>query len=376
MGCQPEPAGGQVHRLCAQVGNIGGFQHCRMIRAFHAMNVSAVPFPFQKIRGTSCLGLLTSDRSPFMLSFPDPMKTSQAGYPIRCVLAALTAAVILSISIPHESKFLQELENAGHALLFGVVAIVMLKDRKAGRGAYFRTFFAATLLGVGTELMQSFEGRDAEVLDVVRDALGAAAFLGFTWTLRHGERAPRRFLIRMAALGIIVVVFWQPISTGAAFVQRWHSFPMIADFHSQLQARFCSTGNARLEICPAPWEATEYAAKVTFEPAHYSGFSISGPWPDWSTLREFDFTVYSGLPDPVSLNLRIHDAHHNNQYRDRFNKELEINPGLNFVKIPLTLVEKSPSGRRMDLARIRGIGLFVVKPANPFDLFLSDFKLH
>lgn len=296
-------------------------------------------------------------------------------YRIRCLATIALVVLLLSIPLGGESRLMQGLGNAGHAVLFGVVSVLFLMDRQAGKGPYLRAFFLALAFGIATELIQWMEGRDAELLDVVRDGLGAAAFLGVTWTIYYRTTPGKNLLIRLAAAGILLGVFWPPLLTGAALMHRWRTFPIIQDFDTTISTRLCSPGKIHLDFVSAPWNAEERAAQVTFEPVLYSGFAIEGPWPNWAGHQDLTFTVFSALQQTVWLEIRIHDSSHNNEFFDRFNHELSVQPGVNAVKIPLIIVESSPRGRRMDLGRIQAIGLFVIQPANSFDLYFGRFKL-
>jgi hypothetical protein len=296
-------------------------------------------------------------------------------YRIRCLAAIAVVALSLSISFGNGSRLLQELQNAGHALLFGVVSVLFLTDRKAGKGLYLRAFLLTLAFGIATELMQWVEGRDAELMDVVRDGLGAAAFLGVTWTIYYRTTPGKNFLIRLVSVCALLGVFCPSLLTAAALMHRWRRFPVIQDFDTTISTRFCSPGKIHLDFVSAPWNAEERAAQVTFEPALYSGFAIEGPWPNWAGHQDLTFTVYSALRQTVRLEIRIHDMHHNNEYSDRFNQELSIQPGLNAVEIPLIAVQSSLRGRQMDLGGIQAIGLFVVQSAKSFDLCFSRFQL-
>jgi hypothetical protein len=294
---------------------------------------------------------------------------------IRSLVTIVLVALVLTISFGEESKLWQELQNAGHALLFGAAAILLLRDLKADGREYLRAFSLTLGLGIATELMQWFGGRDAELLDVIRDGLGAAAFLGMAWTLQHPTPFLRLLMLRLAGAGILLGVFSPPMLTGAAMIHRWRTFPLIHEFDTAISARFCSARQARINLVAAPWNGNERAAQVTFEPAQYSGFTIDGPWPSWGSRGDLSFAVYSGQAQTIALNLRIHDVRHNNEHFDRFNQQLPIKPGMNAVRIPLDAIEKAPRGRRMDPAGIKAIGLFVTNPDRDFDLYFGRFLI-
>ncbi len=290
--------------------------------------------------------------------------------------AAIIIALLVLVSGLHthdESRFLQELENSSHSILFGLTAIALLRDRNGRPRSYVVAATAAFALGIGVELMQWLMGSDAEVMDAVRDISGIAAFLGISWAFQHVIPFRMRILIVLVGIAIMLTVFWPPILTASAIAYRWHRFPLIADFESPVETRLCSAGDARFYRISL---ADGHAGRIEFQQnALYSGFTIMGPFPDWSGYQNLTFIVDSGERDLVHLNLRIHDAQHNNDYGDRFNSELHIHPGRNWIKLPLHSIEISPAKRHMDMASIRAIGLFTIRPEKDFALTIDDLKL-
>jgi VanZ family protein len=294
-------------------------------------------------------------------------------YWVRAAFVVALVALVLSIQLHNESRLLQELEDSGHALLFGMAAFVLLPDRRAGWRVYVTVAIAATALGIGTELMQWIEGKDAEIADVLRDAAGTAVFLGIAAALQHQRSSWMRRLTIPAGLAVMVSIFLPPLVTASAIAYRWHKFPVIADFTSPLDTRFCTASNAQFRRTSSK---DRLAAQIEFgKKSSSSAFVINGPFPDWSGYKSLCFRVDSDLRDTIRVNLRIHDAQHNNDYDDRYNAELLINPGRNEIKIPMQSIERAPAHRRMNMASIRAIVLFVAQPRESFSLLVDDFRL-
>ncbi len=305
----------------------------------------------------------------------DSSRRFESAYWSRCIAAVVVVALVLSLPVRTDSRLVHELENSGHAVLFGIAAIVFLRRWRGGLWPYLLAGLVTIALGAATELMQWIEGGNADSLDVVRDGAGALAFLGFAWTLRRRDSILKHYLIRSGSIALILIVFLPPILTCAALAHRWLVFPVIADFRAKVENRFWSAGNREVDIVPAPWQKDGRAARLLYGPAEHPGLAISGPWPDWSGYRELSFLVYSECPETVMLTLRIHDAQHNNKYEDRFNTRLEIHPGLNPIEVPLSAVREAPRGRQMDFRRIRSVFLFMSRPGRPFNLYFGAFTL-
>ena len=299
----------------------------------------------------------------------------------KIVLLVLALALLGSVTLRDETRLIQELENAAHAPVFGIASLILLSTLKGSRKR--RTLLAwigAVVLGAAVEGLQAVTGRDVEALDILRDGAGAASFLLAHWTLQNGPATRAlRWTLRALAAGILILVFMPPALTGMAIATRYLRFPLIEDFESRWTQRLCSAGAVRFDVVEAPGgfqkAGGDRVARITFEPAQYSGWSISGPFPDWSGHRELAFEVYSELSEPVRMTLRIHDRWHNQAYRDRYNREFIIQPGVNQIRVPLGQVQGAPAGRRMDLAAIDGVGMFVVRPERSFVLYFDGFRL-
>jgi hypothetical protein len=114
---------------------------------------------------------------------------------------------------------------------------------------------------------------------------------------------------------------------------------------------------------------------VVFYPKRYPGIRIEEPYADWRGFSRFRVDVYSEWPTVRSLVIRIDDAHHTNEYEDRFNQAVTILPGLNHIVIPLDDIRQAPVGRELDLSAIKAIRLFAISPPEEFSLYVDNIRL-
>ncbi len=114
---------------------------------------------------------------------------------------------------------------------------------------------------------------------------------------------------------------------------------------------------------------------MRFDPGEYSGVDVTEPESDWSAFRELHFQVFSDNAADIIFTLKIYDERHNQNYNDRFNQRLIIRPGLNEIRVDLIQVRDAPVDRRLDLANISGVQLFLVNVESPLFLGLSDLLL-
>jgi len=324
--------------------------------------------------------------------------------------------------MPEHSRFWRAFFNAGHAALFGVIALIIhgfLRD--AGQRRPLLVAFGATVaLGGATELLQMLQRRgDPSLADLLRDTAGAAAFLLLVAAARPpvrggllgrsrfrrahhalstGRRAvsepdepmvhpgtgvgPRwRMLAIGAAAAILLAAGWTLLETSAAYIARNRAVPMLfapdgpwwEDTFIQLEQ------NTLTPASPAPHATAGAAAgllaRLDMRPGRYSGITFDEVYPDWRGYRQLTLTIVSDLAEPLPMAIRIHDAAHDHRYQDRFNRRLLVQPGVNRFVIALEDVRRAPDRREMDLGRIRAILLFTHRLTRRAHIYIGPVVL-
>jgi hypothetical protein len=307
--------------------------------------------------------------------------------------AALGIAVQVSLPCPRGSLLWSAVFDAGHVPLYGLVALAALYASltfadKPGRPHlwhYVLALVATATLGALTEIAQALGLGDGNIEDFARDLLAGGAFLLAALALdsrmlpRHAGARARRLALVFLAAALLAIAFTPVTRIAIAYLQRDAAFPLICDFEGAWESTFVHARDAELEIGPPPagWGrgAGDKVAKITFLPAEYPALIINEPYPDWRGYERLVFDVYSERDTTVALALRIDDARHNNEYGDRFNRKLVIQPGANRVVIPLADVERAPRGRTMDMAHVRGVVLFAVRPREKFSVWVDGVRV-
>jgi hypothetical protein len=247
---------------------------------------------------------------------------------------------------------------------------------------YLLSWGVAVFLGGAVEGLQYFGPRDADAGDFLRNVLGATAFLLVALALDRSRTGPwarrvGRLATLLAAVALLAVAGRTAIVLAIAYVQRDATFPMLCDFESKAVLRLTHVKDAELSIVARPVDCGNgrRAARVTLRPATYPSFGIREPASDWTGYETLAFDVYSELPEDAEMVLRIHDAAHDQDYRDRFNRAVVIHPGCNRIRVALSDVREAPRGRSMGMTKIAGVYLFAVRPAEPFTIYLDAFRL-
>ena len=312
---------------------------------------------------------------------------------LQLAIIGSALAILATVKMPNHTQLWREINNSGHAILFGAMAVgflalsLQLLGSKLARRCwhYWAAFAVTSFLGAITEFIQVFTARDADFYDLYMDILGAAAFLciaaAFDPQLRvepAKKRNRRRLWLTGFGLLLFALAFLSPALWASAMIARDSSFPVICGFDSYWETKWIKPIRATLERVPPPMGFTTAEGTVGHFITHDARFpkiEFFEVHPDWRGLSSLSLDVYSELDRPVNLALRIDDIHHNDRFVDRFNRRLVIYPGLNQFLIGIDEIRTAPRGREMDLEHITQVLIFGVYPSKPFAVFLDNFRL-
>jgi len=291
-------------------------------------------------------------------------------------------ALVLTTGLPSRTRFLALLNNAGHALIFGLLAWIGLRLRAAFRPTpppvlrdYIGILCAVILIGGVTELIQFATGRGASFDDVLMDTAGATFALCLSAlrarSRRHTREPPRqrRMLVAGALLSATIVA--APLTHATvAYVIRRAEFPEILYPDAPLALYFVQAGGTDIEIVPLPERWSEgpsrNALRVTTRRTRTPGVSIIEPEPDWREYSALTVDVVNPEARPLHLMVRVHDTAHDHRHEDRFNRAFVVPPATRSrIEISLTEIASAPKDRVLDLSRVAGVVIFERSPEVP-----------
>lgn len=329
----------------------------------------------------------------------DSQKPRTSRNPSQAVGLAFLLLGILSllfIPVPSQTFLWKAVNNFAHVPLFGLVAILLLTKSRmvftTSSWPAIRHYIVAMLgvlaLALFTEAFQSLSAtRQSEMSDVVHDLVGATCGLALFFTYDQqvsGKWVQWRQFPRNATLRFCVVLLLgltlQPVLGWAyAHLDRASRFPSLLQFSSSWEMKFVKGSDSDVQMVPPPlgWRksADDWVGQVVFHPKIYPGIRIDEPYPDWRGYTYFQLDIFSELPMPQMIAIRIDDRHHKNEHGDRFDKAITILPGLNHIQIPLDDIRQAPVGREMDLSAMKVVALFAVNPREEFTLYLDNIRL-
>jgi hypothetical protein len=114
--------------------------------------------------------------------------------------------------------------------------------------------------------------------------------------------------------------------------------------------------------------------KMELYPSPYPGITLNNFKPVWSKHNRLKFDIFNQAEAPLHLTIRIDDIK-NPSYNNRYNHTIVLNPGMNHISIPLNSLVTTGTGRKINLANVQQVILFLVQPDEKRTVFLDDIRL-
>ncbi len=268
--------------------------------------------------------------------------------------------------------------TSGHGVAFALTAALLalaLKDRKYAHAwpvwlHYCAALALTGLLGLGSEAAQLWLPRDANLEDLRTDLLGAWAGLAMFAVFDARLRTLGRIGLPFSGLLPFFVLVVPLVTCIQAYARRQAAFPTLADYRLSFDDYFLQAqGTSRAhDFMPQMWAGFtgEQAMRISFGTAAWPGLHFAEPAPDWRGYETLALDVTNPNPAALPLNIRIDDRAHNNQYSDRFNTQVELEPlARTVVRLPITEISRAPRTRNLDIDEVSGLILFVSGNSEP-----------
>lgn len=227
------------------------------------------------------------------------------------------------------------------------------------------------------ELLQGSIDRTPSIDDVMKDLLGSVVTLAFFVPSRKNIS---NISLRILQCGVLFLILLAIFPLAKALIDEAiarNQFPVLSTFETPFEIERWR-GNSERTIDHDIVKHGKSSLKVSLTTAQYSGvFLVHFPG-DWRNFNFLRLDIFNPSSEPLKIHCRVHDRLHITNgfpYDDRFNSTFILNRGWNNIKISLDRILNAPVSRTMDLANIKGFGIFVVRLPTPEVIYLDHVRL-
>jgi VanZ family protein len=295
----------------------------------------------------------------------------------------LTTTILLGAKLPGDSRLIHALQDSGHFLIFTLLTLAALWPyRKLSNRPVWLIMSLLLLFGILIEAVQSLIGREPSLYDLFMDLLGIAA--GGVLYAGIMRRTFTPGISMVISLLLTLAAFSAPLHWLTVYQVRAAQFPRLIDLDNSFSRELIegSLGGVVQHIeVPEDWLMppdvdVASCAYVSLLEGRWPGLLMREPEADWHGYEKLELGIYSDQPIALPLRLRVHDQSHNNQYHDRYNRRLTLQPGYNHFSLPLSEIVNAPKGRTMDLSEISSVVIFASHEHVGKGFCLISMELH
>jgi hypothetical protein len=289
----------------------------------------------------------------------------------------LAFLVVLFSSLPNRGLVYPQLINSGHAFVFFCANLFLLRLLLGSFGSLKHITLISLFsisFGLFIEFVQPYFGRDKSSLDFSYDILGVLfSALFFSQKGRYKTKTRLFLLIIFISLSSLIpflkLSLWWKVNQSPVllnFERFWEDQIFSLDKDVSLQ-----------KVKASKYFNTKgHAGKLVINSKEiYAGFSLNHAKSDWRNYSSLSWDIVLLYDQPISINLRIHDSIHNQEYNDRFNKKLTVLPGYNTFKVAISDIEAAPESRKMKMNKISNIKFFLKQAKANTTLYIDNIQL-
>jgi hypothetical protein len=119
----------------------------------------------------------------------------------------------------------------------------------------------------------------------------------------------------------------------------------------------------------------KYSLRCVLPPGMYPGIAFKGIREDWTGYPFFKMDVFNPSEEKIRFHIRIDDHKSGWEYANRFDTNLDLEPGPNPISIPTDSIRTNMHHRPLHLGRIKRMMVFI--PDNPIkrELYIDNIRL-
>lgn len=237
-------------------------------------------------------------------------------------------------------------------------------------------------IGLLSEAAQIPGPRDAQIKDVVVDALGILGAVGLSAALDRAVRLVipfwARLLLPMVAGAALTIACFPSLWLTHALIQQRNAFPTLLTFESRWEtATFSQPGHQRPERVKAPskWIGDGPTVAQAIEQGRWGIFISIHPLPDWSDYNRIRFIAASN-GERFRMDIGIRESWESNEpeanvYYTSFLIESEAQE----FEISFDDVQAGMKDRPFDFSRVESLVFSAAEPGRGQTILLDDVRL-
>ena len=298
-------------------------------------------------------------------------------------IAALGVIAVAHRQFPEQpSHFLDMLVHSLHGPGFMVVTFAVftvLRLYRRGASNYWHTAMIAVGVGIFGEAVQIPGPRNAELSDLVVDAIGIVGALGLLALLDRDLRRRLALISRLIILVVTVPAVLYSLGPTAGWCYGWlaqkHAVPALLTFEHRWER--WTIGNrfsGSIERIPVPdgWPVSGTAIRVTS--SRRGGVLEWKAYPDWRDHAVLTFLAASDDGSVHSMTITIEDKRHaGTPEPNRYRTTVQVGPAPTRLSIPIDDIRRN-SGGQLDIARVNYLFLRLTDRVGGVPVILDDFR--
>lgn len=307
---------------------------------------------------------------------------------IFVALLSVTALVLIALahrnSPEQASHFLDKIMHSLHApgfvgVTFFVFAVMRIYHR--GNRNYRNTAIVTMGIAFLSEAAQIPGPRDAEVIDLVVDAIGITGALGLLALLDRDMRSRLRHRARVGlAVATLLALVYSFVPTAwwcYSWLMQQRAAPVLLSFEHLWERKLYNTfGRTEKEHVPAPdgWPLAGTVLRVTS--SQRGGILEWRSYPDWSQHDYVTFLAATDDGNTYDVGLAIEDMRPDGEKeRNLYRMTFEIGPGPQRIRIPLEPLRNITEPRPFELAHVNRTFMRMTERVPGVVIYFDDFRL-
>jgi len=307
------------------------------------------------------------------------------------IVAALAIAALGAIALAHRYSpeqlshladvFVHSLHGPGFVVV-AVFVFAILRIYRRSAVNYVHAAIVSMAIGLFAEAAQIPGPRDAEISDLIVDAIGIIGSLG---SIALFDRDVRSMLndrlmlgLGLVSIGALTISFAPTAWYGYAWFSQHRAMPTLISFENRWESTVISQPRGRRPEridAPANWPTTGTIAYAE-ESGRYGILIRLTPYTDWSEYSTLSFVAASANNVTQKIAVSIRDMRLEGERRNnRYSQRLYVDPEPQRYVIALDKVRDVANERPFDIAHVESFILSAADPGSGTKLFFDDFRL-